>query len=138
MYKRSANSVCCQSVAVYLKPLYCFLFDIYTGGGLVITWKEKGCWHAAAEIKFRCINHLLPSSSFSSCLIIFTFEVMKYTSRENCVGKCPQSRHKVYEEGHCSLCSVVTFHCCMFYKVVTACTSGFPIIISCPNKKEPL
>ena len=59
----------------------------------MITWKEKGCWRAAAEMKFRCINLLLLlPSSFSSCLIIFTFEVMKYTSRENCVGKCPQSR----------------------------------------------
>jgi hypothetical protein len=57
------------SMEICLKPLYCFLFDIYTGGGgEMITWKEKGRWRAGDERKFRCINQLLlPSSS----LIIF-------------------------------------------------------------------
>jgi hypothetical protein len=59
--------------------VFCLIFIMR---GKVITWKEKGHWSAADEKKFRCINQLLPSS-----LIIFTCEFLKYTSRENCVGK---------------------------------------------------
>jgi hypothetical protein len=82
---------------VYVCKLWQYVLNCFTvfcliytgGGGGIITWQEKGCCNAADEKIFRCINQL-PSSS----LIIFTCEVMKYSSRENSVGKCPHSRHK--------------------------------------------
>jgi len=41
--------------------VFCLIFIL---GGGVITWKEKGRWCAAAEMKFRCINLLAPELFF--------------------------------------------------------------------------
>jgi hypothetical protein len=122
-------------VAVCLKPLYCFLFNIYTGRGW-LHGKER-----AIGVQLMKWNLDVLTSSCCFCFLLvwwFLHVKSEYTSRENCVGKCPQPRHSACEECHCSHCSVIMFHYRIFYKTVTACTSGFPIIISYPNKKKPV